>query len=84
MDKRIPHVYTSAIAVTPSDTVPISTKRTQAIWVGTAGALRVGFASAADAVTLSGCAAGQLIPIGVTFVKASGTAASGVIALYSS
>jgi len=66
-------------AVTKSDTTVIPECR--ALWVGGAGDVAVVFADGGSAVTLSGVAAGSLLPIRVTKVMAA-TTATLIVALY--
>lgn len=66
-------------AVTKSDSTVIPECR--ALWVGGAGDLSVVFADGGNAVTLSGVAAGTLLPIRVTKVMAA-TTATLITALY--
>jgi len=64
-----------AVALTPSDSVALS-EATRALYVGGAGALRV-----AAVVTLAGAQAGQVYPLRVTQVLATGTTATGLVGL---
>lgn len=77
---------THAVAVTPSDTLQItdaasnviSTKR---LFVGGAGTLKVQM-DKNQAVTFTSVLAGQILPISVSKVFATGTTATNIIALY--
>ena len=71
--------YTHAEAVTPSDTVDL-TNISMALYVGTAGALTV-ITSRGETVAFGAVTAGSVIPIRVSRVKATGTAASNIVAL---
>ena len=71
-------VYQDARAVTPSDTVNINTN-THALLVGGAGTLSV-VTEGGTTVSITAIA-GQLIPIAATRVNATGTTATGIVAL---
>tara|TARA_B100001939_G_scaffold280650_1_gene249370 strand:- start:2078 stop:2959 length:882 start_codon:yes stop_codon:yes gene_type:complete len=71
--------YDTALAVTPSDGSDLSGEPYFAVWVGTGGDLKVDMADGGAAVTLSNCASGQLIPIMVERIYATGTTASNII-----
>jgi len=61
-----------AAAVTKSDSTVLPA--TRALWVGGAGNLSVIFAGDTSAVTLTGVAAGSMLPISVTQVMDATTA----------
>jgi hypothetical protein len=67
-------------AVTPSDTVDL-TDVTRWVWVGGAGNLVV-ITAAGQTVTITGIAAGTLLPIRVSRVKATLTTATNILALW--
>lgn len=67
------------IAVTPSDTVSITTAP-RALWVGGAGNLSV-LMSDGTTATLSGVPAGSLLPIQAVRVNATNTTATLIVAL---
>ena len=69
----------SAAVVTPSDSTPL-TVSCRSLYVGGAGALRVAMVSGA-VVTLAGAQAGQVYPLRVTQVLATGTTATGLVGL---
>jgi len=71
--------YDTALAVTPSDGSDLSGEPYFAVWVGTGGDLKVDMSDGGSAVTLSNCASGQLIPIMVERIYATGTTASNII-----
>jgi hypothetical protein len=71
--------YTSGFAVTPSDTATFS--RAKALYIGTAGTLKVTMAGAGGAVVTFANAAVGLLPIEVVQVFATGTSATGIVAL---
>ena len=71
--------YDTALAVTPSDGSDLSGEPYFAVWVGTGGNLKVDMADGGSAVTLNNCASGQLIPIMVERIYATGTTASNII-----
>ena len=67
-------------AVTPSDSVAL-TNVTRAIWVGGAGAIAVILQNGAT-VTLSGVPAGTMLWLRASQVKATGTTATLIVALW--
>ena len=69
----------SGAAVTPSDSTDINT--TKALYIGTAGNIKVILADDSSAVTLTNCAVGYH-PLRVTRVYSTDTTASGIVALY--
>jgi len=72
----------SAVAVTPSDSTDIVP--TRGLYVGGSGAVKVIMADdvAAGAVTFTALAAGIVHPLRVKRVYSTGTAATGIVALY--
>lgn len=72
----------SLAAVTPSDTVDLPGGIAKALWIGAAGAVAIIAENDTVAVTLAGAAAGQLIPIRTKRVKATGTTATSIVALF--
>ena len=72
--------YDTALAVTPSDGSDLSGEPFYAVYVGTGGNLKVDMADGGSAVTLSNVASGQLLPIMVERIYATGTTASNIIA----
>jgi hypothetical protein len=66
-------------ALTPSDSMEIPGSR--GLWVGTGGDVRVTMVSE-QVLTFEAVPSGFLLPIQVTRVWATGTTASGIIALY--
>lgn len=68
-------------AVTKSDTAPLPLGPCRALWVGGAGDLSVIAVNDTDAVTISGVAAGTVIPIRCQKVMAA-TTATLIVALY--
>ena len=71
--------YKKAAAVTKSDSTVLA--KTRAIYVGGAGALAVTMAGGGD-VTIAAVPAGTTLPISVTKVLSTGTAATSIVALY--
>lgn len=71
---------TKGAAVTASDSTTLTP--TRAVYVGGAGNLAVLFAGDAAAVTLTGVAAGTLLPIQVTKVMSTNTTATSITALW--
>lgn len=75
-----PATYTSATAVTPSDSTTLL--RGQGLWVGGAGNIAVVMAGdGRTAVTFTGVPAGVFLPIAVVQVKATGTTATNIVIL---
>jgi hypothetical protein len=72
--------YDTALAVTPSDGSDLTGEPFYAVYVGTGGNLKVDMADGGAAVTLSNVASGQLLPIMVERIYATGTTASNIIA----
>jgi len=69
----------SAAAITPSDSVNLSTP--SVVYVGSSGAVKVTTAQG-DVVTFSGVPAGMVIPVQVLRVWATDTTASSMVAVY--
>ena len=74
-------VYQDGAAVTPSDTVDL-TNVSLAIYVGATGNLTVIMAGAGESVAFTAIPAGTLFRIRVTRVMATGTTATGIVALW--
>lgn len=72
--------YSSGAAVTPNDGTDLAYV-TRALWIGGAGNLKVTLLDG-SAVTLNGCAAGQVVPVRAARVWATGTTATNIVALY--
>jgi hypothetical protein len=73
--------YNHAIPIVPSNTVEIAGRPTDAIWVGGAGTVTVVFGEADRTATFT-CLAGQLLPLRVRRVNATGTTATLMQALF--
>ena len=74
--------YWDAAAVTPADGADLAKKPTAAVFVGGAGAMVVTMASGND-VTLTGIVAGTIFDgLCVDRIKATGTTATNIAALY--
>jgi hypothetical protein len=71
---------TDAAAVTPSDGTDL-TFVSKKLFVGGAGNLVV-ITAAGNTVTFTGVAAGTILPIRVSRVKATGTTATNIVAMY--
>lgn len=69
----------SAVAITPSDAAVLP-RTTRAVYVGTAGTLRVTMLSG-EVATFAGAQAGVVYPLRVIRVMATGTTAGGIIGL---
>jgi hypothetical protein len=67
-------------AVTPSDTVPL-VYVAKALYVGTGGNVAIMASEDADAVTLTNVQSGTIVPVRARRVMATGTTASGIVAL---
>jgi hypothetical protein len=72
--------YNVWTAVTPSDTVDLA-RVTKGLWVGTAGTLAAVMQNNQMPVSFT-CPAGAWMPIVVRRINATGTTATGIIALY--
>jgi hypothetical protein len=72
--------WSSTTAVVPSDTVPLSNPA-QVLWVGGAGSLTV-ITPAGQTVTIASVPAGVVVPVQAATVKATGTTATGIVALF--
>ncbi|HTU22869.1 MAG TPA: hypothetical protein VMG10_32820 [Gemmataceae bacterium] len=70
----------NAASVTPSDTEPLAQPAT-ALWVGGGGAVAL-VTQAGQSVTIASAPAGSLLPIACTQVKATGTTATSIVALW--
>lgn len=71
-------VYTTVVAVTPSDATVLAP--TTALWIGGTGTLAVQMADGTSG-TFSAVPAGYLLPVSVTKVKSTGTSATLILAL---
>ena len=71
--------YDTAQDVTPHDSNDLANEPFYAVWVGTGGNLRVDMCSGTGTVTLNNVASGQLLPIMVERIYATGTTASNII-----
>ncbi len=71
--------FEGADDITPSDTKPIS--RTRALYIGIGGDLAVAMADHSKAKFI-GIKSGAVLPLRVQAVLASGTTATGIVALY--
>jgi hypothetical protein len=69
---------TNLVAITPGVEI---TPPVRAIWIGGAGDVAVVASGDATAQVLKGVAAGQLIPVEVRRVEASGTTASDIVGI---
>lgn len=69
----------SAVVVSPSDTNTLNF--TRGLYVGGAGNLAVTMKDGTT-VTFTGVTAGQILPVSVTQVKATGTTATNIVAVY--
>ena len=81
LDARDSAPATGCAAVTPSDSTPLAGGVTRFLWIGGAGNISLIFADSTTAV-LNGATAGSLLPCRVTQVKATGTTATNIVALY--
>lgn len=69
-----------AVAVTPSDSVDL-VAASRGIWVGTGGNLAV-ITAGGDTVTVPNVQDGTLVPIRASRVLATGTTATGLVAMW--
>lgn len=83
--QRVDPSAQGAITVTTSDTVnlafPTGTTYTRGVYVAVTGALKADMADGTTA-TFTGLAAGIVHPLGVKRIYATGTTATGILALY--
>ena len=68
------------VAVTPSDSTVIG--RTKGLYIGVTGSLVVTFAADQSTGTFVSVIGGSIYPFAVTQVKATGTTATNIVALY--
>jgi hypothetical protein len=72
--------YDTALAVTPSDGSDLTGEPFFALFIGVGGDVKVDMASGTGTVVLKNCASGQLLPLMVERVYATGTTATNIIA----
>lgn len=70
-----------AVAVTPNDSTDLSTS-SRGLYVGTAGDVVLDTVGGETSVTFANLAAGTQLPVRVARVRATGTTASNILALY--
>lgn len=70
-----------AAAVTPSDSADLPNGICRALYVGGAGDLVVDTANNTS-ITFTGAVAGSILPLNVKRVRATGTTATSIVALY--
>ena len=70
-----------AVAVTPSNSTDLSTSA-RSLYVGTGGDVVLDTVGAETSVTFANVAAGTVLPVRVARVRATGTTASNIVALY--
>lgn len=81
MNERLQAVaYSHAVAVTPSDSAALASPA-RALFVGGAGTLTIDTTGGETSVLFSSVPAGATIILGVTKVHATGTTATGIVAL---
>jgi len=78
---RVQEVSYDGYAVTPSDANDLGNGPANALYVAGAGNIAVNLAGGGTA-TLTGLAAGQILEIAASRVLATGTTATGIVALY--
>jgi hypothetical protein len=71
-----------ALAVTTHDTNPLTRGKTSMLFVGGAGNITCRFGAEGSDTVFTGVAAGTLLPIQVTHIRATGTTATNMVALY--
>ena len=71
----------NAVAVTPSDSTALADV-TRYLYVGGAGTLTVILRDGSTSVAFGAVTAGSLIPIAVSQVKATGTSATSIVAMW--
>jgi hypothetical protein len=72
---------TGLVAITPNDSTDLTSSRIRSLWVGGAGNIAVIAQGDSSAVTLSGVAAGSILPIAVKRVMATNTTATLIVGL---
>lgn len=77
--RTISHGQLSAVAVTPSDSTTFN--QTRGLYVGVAGNVAVTMADGTT-ITFNALTAGVVHPLSVKQVKATGTTATNIVALY--
>ena len=68
--------------LTPSDTAELPLGVCRALWVGGAGNVAVKAIDDTAAVTISGVAAGTVLPVACRYVMSTNTTATLIVALY--
>ena len=71
----------TAEEITPNDSADITNGFTKGVWVGGTGDLRVIMINDTAAVTFTNVQGGSLLPIRVKRVLATGTTATGIVAV---
>jgi hypothetical protein len=74
-----PPGYSRGIAVTPNDSTPL-TIRCKALYIGGTGAVSV-ILTGGQTVTLAAVPTGAILPLAANIVRATGTAATNIVAL---
>jgi hypothetical protein len=74
--------YASAAAVTPDDGNDLPNGLTRAVYIGGAGDVTVNMASTGTAITFKAVPVGTVLPIRAARVKATGTTATLILALW--
>ena len=72
----------ASYAVTPHNTNEIGTHLPKALYVGTGGTIVMQLVNDASDITLTNIPNGSLLPLRPIKVKATGTTASGIVALF--
>lgn len=78
--KTIDSVIDAAAAITPDDNNDLPTV-SRGLWVGSGGDINVVLANSTDPVLISNVPDGSLLPFRVKRVHATGTTATGLVAL---
>jgi hypothetical protein len=73
--------FIKAVSVTPNDTTDLVNGVTRGIFIGTAGTIVLTMADGND-ITFTGLSAGGIHLISAKRVKATGTTATNIVALY--
>ena len=69
-----------AVAVVPSDSVPLSTDA-RSLFVGTGGTITL-ITSGGETVLFTGVLSGSILPVRANQVKATGTTAANIVAMW--
>jgi hypothetical protein len=78
--RTVQESYRGGVAITPNDTTLVAP--TRGLYIGGAGNITVDFADGTSGILLTAPVVGAIIPVSVIRVKATGTTATAILALY--